>query len=411
MKKTIYILSFVVCIMLVTIAVGRPTIYENEELIMKPSGFVNPVDVIEQAYYYYNDEETQTKIEIAKETIQEKINELPEEQQNIFMELINFNETFDRDLMLERIDELTVLNLYQDVQSLLNSPSDKNHFNDTYTQETIKKILTFLSYDNFEIKDEKYKMVCEICYAISDITLIYAIPLGFIFGYIGLIIASILTTVFFSPILFPMILYVGICECMEDDIDFTEELRAIFPIAGMVGVILYGLFLLIDNSYDKDYFSYSWNFVMKKLLINKICFGLENDYLLATWSYKPEALDYNINNNILKVQVYDNDYCYWLFGSGFRDLIQVGIDENNDKQIDEWTDLYKPNEIAKVTIDVNTNHVNFKLRDQWGETSTWYSLKTKSDLHILPHPLEMCKSVIDEEVIGKFSFIITPVIN
>jgi hypothetical protein len=274
------------------------------------------------------------------------------------------DQTFTLSRIINRIDYLKPLSVLDDIQDLLGVSKDYNNFVNL-REDYGEMFLTLANTHNFstEALDSYYPLIDFICSVLARIALIWAIPLTILFGVCGMIVADLITYVFFAPITIPMTLFVGFNELLKNNDTLGDELMAIAIMYGLVGLFTLGLPLLFKLIFLSEEFMYGIDYVFSAISF----FNFIPTIGLTGWDYEADEQAPSINGftwaNIPKPKVgrpvtfsalvLDKDKVQWNGKSVKRDYVRLGIDWNNDMKFDQWTELKKDDETQSTYFEIS----------------------------------------------------------
>lgn len=381
------ICAVVVAVIMVTSTAGLPIM--NKEAIdnQEPqSQQMTDLTIIDKCWEYYNEPSFRTRLVEVQNSIDVEINKLPEQDRQIVRDLFQVDDTFSLSGIQDRISSLKVNSVLYDVQDLIGVYDNYDEYNAT-RQGSLEKILELFYNNNFEKDTMGYPIIEFIGNILGYVSLLWEIPLLFLGGLTGLILAAFLTFVFFSPFIIPAGLYVGIVECFENDEEFKEDIVDIAVIFGLVGLVLFGSPLILEYMFGGGWGMLGITYVLSTIILS----GLDTTkggYTRITSEVAPNgAVSYHPQECkvgkpfLLNTRVRDDDE---VFSGGFRiarDYLQVGFDWDNDFNVDEWFKLKREDE-GWINLDVyhtwyepGVHKYNFVTRDLWGVYGDWINLE------------------------------------
>lgn len=404
-SKTLGISVAVVAFLLLSVATLVPVTAlpteDEDELIDVDFGSLDTSSldskIIYWSWFHFNDETFRAKLNEAKAQIDVEINKFSEEDRILIREFFDIDSAFSLDGIFSRISSLRPLHVMHDVQQgLLEVPDNYDDYNET-RQEPIAKYLEIWYNNDFGNETMFYPFVNLLTVILKAFSLIWTVPLVVLLGLIGLVIASFITVIFFSPIIVSAGLYIGACEALQNDEELREKLKNIAFVSGLIGLTTVGSAVLLSTMFKDGWVKQGWKYVLDRILI--LSLGEDGNIIIgerAPWIQQCTIPSTGTVGKPIKVslEVYDQDWVYKSEAPNYerpRDYLQVGWDWNNDGEIDEWTELVDPYQgsnlaVAQITtyhtFDTDGTHIiKVTPRDIWGldgDTKSYMIVVTKT---------------------------------
>ena len=365
---------------------------ENEKKILDENYFDllanSDIDIESLIMTLYNNQEFRNTLLDYKTNLVTFINNtFSEGNQTLVEQLFNIDETFNPDSIFQRIintnyESNQLANYIQDKFEVANNQEElENNY-----QDKAELFLRIAYGGNFKPEPESeglHEAINEISNGIPTIYKKMIKILDPLLGQVGkaLAIASyiIILLILLFPIIIPAILVEAFIDTIEHEKWLIDELCTIFKNSGYNGLIVEGGLLTLATIFLEKYLFQSVIEIGKKICmidyvirpsgnVKSIDFGQNTPepQVLTKPKYKGLGTKYTYE---FKARITEKD----IVDGDPRDMVQVGWDFNNDKIVDEWTDLT----IERV---VETDHtyptsgpknIKYILKDQWGALGDW----------------------------------------
>jgi hypothetical protein len=215
-------------------------------------------EILDYCYEIVNKPIFNNKLQIVKNQIINYIDNNCEtdEEKQIAYDFLNIDTAFNLNSIITRLNEL-------DVNNLLGSA--ENSFNKEETAEDVLNSF-FVNYDENELQQSEpgyssiwidffLHPVCTLtCNLIGLLSILWLLPLAILFGVNGLYVGGVISRILFTPIVYPMVFYLGAWKMAEQDSDLYSELWDIFAQWGLIGLTIFGIPWIIDKVYTESFY-------------------------------------------------------------------------------------------------------------------------------------------------------------